>query len=435
MSTQSSQSAVGAWLGPERRPLTALLSTGFLSLISNQLTGLAVPWFVLVLTGSATKMGITAIATMLPSVLMMFVGGAIADRTNPRKLSAFSDVLSGITVALVPILYVLDYLSFPLLIALMVAGALFDTPGYSARSKLLPQLAERGGVPIERVTSMQGVFQAIAMLFGAVLAGVLISVLGATNVLYINAAAFAISAISMLTLIPEMHVPRTDLPSVVEDIRVGLRYVAHHAVLRPLIISALVINGLLTPFSAVLLPYLAKTEWDSATRFGLLMSGFGVGGLLGSLAAGALTGRLRRSAIFRISIVLLSLPVFLFVPLPTLPVGWLAVFLIGIGSGLINPVLAAMMYRITEPQILGRVNGVTGAGAMIASPLGVLLVTPILEQWGLSRSFLVIAISMAVFGAWLLFISPLLREVDALADRPVEPALVDMEKSREPNAA
>src|SRR5690625_784433 len=100
-------SSVGAWISPERRPLTVLLTTGFLSLISNQLTALAVPWFVLVLTGSAAKMGITAAATMLPSVIMMFLGGALADRMNERRLSAFSDIISGVTVAMVPLLFAL----------------------------------------------------------------------------------------------------------------------------------------------------------------------------------------------------------------------------------------------------------------------------------------------------------------------------------------
>lgn len=415
MSTSAPSRSVGTWTTPARRPLTVLLSTNFISLVSNQLTGLAVPWFVLVLTGSATKMGITAAATMLPSILMMFVGGAIADRMSPRKLSAWSDVLSGVTVVLVPVLYAMDILSFSLLIVLMVAGALFDTPGYSARAKLLPQLAERGGVPIERVTSIQGVFQAVSLIFGAVLAGVLISILGATNVLYINAAAFALSAITMLTLIPDVRVEREELPSVLEDIKVGVRYVVNHSLIKPLVISALVINGLFAPLMAVLLPYLAKTEWDSATRLGLLFSGFGAGALVGSIAAGTLNEKISRSNVFRISLTLLSLPVFLLVPTPSLPLAWVAVLLVGMGSGLVNPVISAMMYRITAPEILGRVQGVIGAGAMVASPLGVMAITPVLENYGLSTSFLIIAVGSSLLGIWAWFISPLMRELDAIS--------------------
>lgn len=414
MSVQPSTSSVGAWLKPGRRPLSVLLSTGFISLISNQLTGLAVPWFVLELTGSATKMGIVAAATLLPSVLMMFIGGAIADRMNPRKLSAYADILSGVTVALVPILYMLDRLSFPLLLTLMVAGALFDTPGYSARGKLLPELAKRGGVSIERVTSLQGVFQAVSLIFGAVLAGILISLMGATNVLYFNAAAFGISALTMLLLIPDVHVAREEMPSVVEDIKVGLRHVTNHPVIKPLVICALGINGLFAPLTAVLLPYLAKTEWDSATRLGLLFSGFGAGALVGSIAAGTLTDRLSRSYVLRISLILLSIPAFLLISDPSLPVAWCATVLLGMGSGLVNPVISAMMYRITAPEILGRVQGVIGAGAMVAAPLGVIAIAPLLEKFGLSTSFLIIGLGTSLLAIWAMFISPLMREVDKI---------------------
>lgn len=418
----TSMKAVGAWLSPERRPLTVLLSTSFVSLISNQLTALAVPWFVLVLTGSATKMGITAAATLVPAVVMTFLGGAIADRTNERHMSAFADILSGVTVALVPLLYVLGYLNFPILLALMVAGAVFDTPGNSARAKLVPKLAEKGGVKIERVTSLQGAFNAVSTLFGAILAGVLISTMGATNVLWINAAAFALSAITMLLLIPEMHIKRDVVPSMLEDIRIGLRYVRKSSLVSALIVAALVINGLLAPFMAVLLPYLAKTEWDSATRYGLMVSGFGAGALIGSVVIGALTERVRRSIIVRVSIVLLTLPSFSFVIIPGIAIAWASAFLIGIGIGMINPLINALMYRVTDPEILGRVLGVIGAGAMVTSPLGILLVTPFLEQFGLASSFLVIAASLALFGGWMLFFSPFMREVDAVSEsiRPVE---------------
>lgn len=406
---------VGAWLSPERRPLTVLLTTNFISLVSNQLTALAVPWFVLVLTGSATKMGITAAATLLPAVVMTFLGGAIADRTNERRMSAFADVLSGVTVALVPLLYVLGHLNFPILLALMVAGAVFDTPGNSARAKLTPKLAERGGVEIERVTSLQGAFNAISSLFGAILAGVLISTLGATNVLWINAAAFAVSAVTMLTLIPEMHIKREVVPSVIEDIRIGLRYVRGNSLVSALIVTALVINGLLAPFMAVLLPYLAKTEWDSATRYGLLVSGFGAGALVGSIAVGVLTERIGRSIIVRISVILLTLPVFAFVVIPEIIVAWISAVLMGLGMGMVNPLISALMYRVTAPEILGRVHGVIGAGAMIASPLGIILISPFLEQFGLATSFLLIAISLTVFAGWLFLFSPFLREVEAVS--------------------
>jgi hypothetical protein len=47
-----------------------MVATNFLSSISNHMTSIAVPWFVLTLTGSASQTGLTAAVTLLPSVLM-----------------------------------------------------------------------------------------------------------------------------------------------------------------------------------------------------------------------------------------------------------------------------------------------------------------------------------------------------------------------------
>lgn len=414
------ETAQASWLGPERRPLTMMLSTSFISMISNQLTALAVPWFVLVLTGSAAKMGLTAVATMLPSVIMLFLGGAIADRVRPRGLSIFSDVLSGVTVALVPLLYAMGHLNFPMLLVLMVAGAVFDTPGYSARSKLLPQLAERAAIPIERVTSVQGIMQAVSTLFGAILAGTLIAWVGATNVLWINAAAFAVSAVAMLAFIPDLYIRREDTASIMDDIRFGLRYVWQNTMLRTLIIGVLLVNAFFAPMLAVLLPYMAKMEWESSIWYGVAISGFGAGALIGSILFGQLSEKIKRSTIFKVALVLFGPPTLVFA---TVPAPWLAAgvgVLIGLGSGLVNPMFMAMMYRITRQEVLGRVMGVMNAGSMLASPAGVLLATPLLDQFGLGVSYLVFAVALnLVTGALLLH--RVMAQLDTVDAEPATP--------------
>src|SRR5699024_2233458 len=137
--TASQPSSVAGWLTGARRPLSAMIATNFVSLFRNQLTAIAVPWFVLTLTGSATQTGLTAAVTILPSVILSFFAGALVDRMSARRMSVFSDVMSGVTVALVPLLYLLDLLSCPLLLLLMFRGAVCDTRGSTARATMLPE--------------------------------------------------------------------------------------------------------------------------------------------------------------------------------------------------------------------------------------------------------------------------------------------------------
>ena len=105
----------------------------------------------------------------------------------------------------IPILYHTVGLPLAALLALVFAGALLDAPGQTARETMLPDLLERAGMTLERGTSLfDGVSRGANML-GAPLAGVLIAVVGATNVLVLDAATFAASALIMFVCVPTEH--------------------------------------------------------------------------------------------------------------------------------------------------------------------------------------------------------------------------------------
>jgi MFS family permease len=372
-----------------------MIATNFLSLFSNNLTGIAVPWFVLSLTGSATQTGITAAATLLPAVVMSFFGGALVDRTSARRMSIFADVLSGATVAFVPLLYLLDVLSFPLLLLLMFLGSVFDSPGNTARGTMLPRLAERAQVPLERVNAIFGINHSLTGLAGAVIAGVLVGVLGAANVLWINAATFAVSALAMLLFVPELGVHPQSGATLMDDIREGMGWLWRQTALRTIVMAAVAVNAVFTPMGAVALPYLAKTEYDSATALGLMMSGVGAGGLIGALAYGWIGARMPRRTQLMASVSLLTLPVFGMVALPSLWVTWSLFFIVGIGVGSVNPMVATFLQTMTPPAMLGRVMGVFSAAAMVAAPAGVLLGGPLIALAGLRGAFLVFGLVLA----------------------------------------
>jgi MFS family permease len=397
-----------------------MVATNFLSSISNHMTAIAVPWFVLTLTGSASQTGLTAAVTLLPSVFMSFFGGAIADRMSARKLSIFSDVISGVTVALVPLLYLLDALSFPLLLLLMFLGAIFDTPGGTARSTMLPRLAERAGVPLERINSAYGVSQSVSAILGAAISGLLIGLLGATNVMWFNAAAFGISALGMLLIVPELGANPPSGSTLLVDVKAGLRYVWSDSLIRLFILAALAINLVYSPIFGVIMPYYAKTEYDSAIALGLISAAYGVGSLLGALSYGFLGERLSKRTQVVISMTLISFPLMGLIPVPDFRWTIGIVAACAIGSGIVNPMLFTIMMKRTPQQMLGRVMGLIQAGAMIATPVGMIAVGPLLDSVGLQGTF--ILISIILVGVFLLVVPhPVIRTMDDTAETLVAP--------------
>lgn len=411
-STRAQPAVAAGWFSDDRRPLTTMIGTNFISLFSNQLTAIAVPWFVLTLTGSATRTGLTAAATLLPSIVMTFFGGAIVDRMSARKMSVFSDALSGITVALVPLLYMLDVLSFPLLLLLMFLGAIFDSPGATARSTMLPRIADRAAIPLERVNSIYGVNQSLTALFGAAIAGVLVGSLGALNVLWFNAVAFAVSAVGMALLVPELEAHPPSGESLMQDIREGARWLWNKIALRTIVFAAVLVNGTFAPMVSVALPYFAKVQFNSATALGIIMSGFGAGSLVGAIAYGTFGTRVSRRLQIMINVCLITVPVIRMVALPSLWIAWLLQFVTGVGVGAVNPMVGTIIMTITPPHMLGRVFGVFRAGAMVASPVGVLLGGPLIAFLGLRGAFAVFAVLLV--GVLILVVgSRSLHELDA----------------------
>lgn len=123
------------------RPVVALLTGNAISYTGDIFYFIAIPWFVLQTTGSATKTGITAFFTTLPVVVAAFFGGTLVDRLGYKRTSILGDLASGSVVVLIPLLYGTVGLAFWQLQVIVFCGGLFNTPGATARTSLLPELA------------------------------------------------------------------------------------------------------------------------------------------------------------------------------------------------------------------------------------------------------------------------------------------------------
>lgn len=279
-----------------------------MSIFGNTLTALAVPWFVLETTGSASRTGITAAVTIIPIVIANFFGGALVDRTGSRALSIFADLVSAATVAAIPLLYLTIGLNFGGLLLLMFLGAVFDAPGHTARTAMVPPLSKITGVPLERINANFGMIAAASSLFSAPLAGILIAWLGPINVLWFNAGTFVFSSLAVLLVVPWLERPTPSGESFLADVRSGLDYVRNHALIRTLILGALAINFLFAPLFGVAVPYFANQELGSVRAFGIMLGGEGLGALAGADLFGRLEGRVKRRTFLVAALACLASP-------------------------------------------------------------------------------------------------------------------------------
>jgi MFS family permease len=287
-----------------RRPLAALLAAEAISTTGSQMTLLALPWFVLVTTGSPARMGVVVAADLVPMVVLALPGGALAGRLGARRTMLACDLARAPLIGLVPLLHAIGLLSFPVLVGLVVLHGLFWPPYWASQGALLPELV---GDDRELLTRASALFQAatrLTLLVGPALAGVLIGWLGPANVLIVDAATYLVAFALVAGFVPA---ERGRAAAAADDLRGmlgGARVLLGDRLLRAWTVSASLSQmGFQTLLIA--LPVLAFTSYGQNPKVAGLLIGAWGGGRRGRAGPGPATvaagrpppgGRRRRRA-------------------------------------------------------------------------------------------------------------------------------------------
>jgi len=390
-----------------RTPLLALLGSTIVSLAGSTVTAIALPWFVLETTGSAAMTGVAAFFVAVPAVLTGVFGGAFVDRLGSRRVSIAADVVSGSAIAAIPALHATVGLAFGPLLGLIFLGSLLTLPGLTARRIMLPELAARAGMRLDRLNAAFESAQFLAALLGPPLAGLLISIIGAANVLWIDAASFAISALAVAVAIPGAPaVARANEPYLTA-VAAGLRFLRRDVLLRTLLISLAITNGLRDPLLAVMVPVFALKEYGEATILGLLVATNGLGAFVGTVLYGIVGYRLPRRATWIGAYALNTLP---FWALATGAPLWAligAMLVNGVVSGPISPLVVTVRHERIPTSLQGRVFGLFSAMTRVASPIGVLVAGALIGFIGLRPALVVWAATAQLVALGMVFIPAL----------------------------
>ncbi|MCA1824592.1 MAG: MFS transporter [Mycobacteriales bacterium] len=396
-----------------RGPIAALFVGDVISLTGNRMSTLAIPWFVLVTTGSPARTGITAAAAVLPTALAGFLGGPLVDRFGFKRTSIVADIASGVSVVLIPLLQLTVGLEFWQLLVLVFTGALLDAPGTSARYSLIPQAAALARMPIERATSLKDAAMRASGLIGAPVAGVLIAVIGATNVLWVDAATFLVSAVLVGVAVPDRE-PTDEVrePSrYLDDLREGWRYLRGDRVILLLLLTATATNGLDSALAGVIVPVYVREAFGSAAVLGALSGVMSAGAVAGVLLYGAHGRRVARRPAFIVSFLALSARGWLFAIAPPLWVLVVGSVIFGLATGPVNPIYSAVTYERVPSRLLGRVTSLDVGLSFIAMPVGVLLAGVALNVVDVRAVLVVVSVLYTATAASLL-INPAVREIE-----------------------
>lgn len=414
-----------------RRPLYGWLCADAISLIGTRVSMIAIPWFVLTTTGSATRTGLVALAEMLPLVVLKVLGGPVIDRIGARRVAITCDVASVAAVGALPLLHHAHLLTLPVLLGLVAVAGALRGPGDAAKHALVPQLVASAQVPMERVTGLASTIERSATLVGAGIAGALISVVGAADAIAVDAASFGLSAVvlawSTVALRPtaerEGQAHEDDATPYLRQLRQGWDFLRRDPLLLGIAVMVAITNLLDTAWATVLMPVWAKEYGAGAAGLGTLFAVFSGASAIGSVCAAAWAVRLPRYSVYLVAYLVTGAPRFAVLAYDS-PVWLLGAVVVasGFASGFLNPVLGAVIFERIPAPLLGRVSSLTTAMCFALMPFGGLVGGALVSWQGLTVAML--AVGTAYFVATMLpALNPRWKEMDRRPEP--EPALVD----------
>jgi MFS family permease len=264
------------------RGLRALLAAEVVSTTGSMMTWLALPWFVLSTTGSASRMGVVLAAEALGVAVCGIPGGHLAARLGARRTMVIVNAIAGPALLIVPLLHWAGLLSFGLLIVVVFAiGGLFGP--YFASQRVV--LAEILGDDEEKVSAANAWLQGatrITMLLGPPLAGVLITLIGAPAVLVVDAGTFLFALVVIAVFVPAGKPVEATGDST--GILAGVRYLRRNRLLLAWTVTMAIGDAAWNALFATL-PYYAYTRYGNAKVAGILLACFGVAAVVGNVAS------------------------------------------------------------------------------------------------------------------------------------------------------
>jgi MFS family permease len=367
-----------------------------ISQVGDGLSKVALLWFVYDLTGSAMKMTMIGILQTIPPLVFGPFAGVLLDRVPKRSAMIVIDTVRAGLLALIPTLYWTGLLTLPWLYILVFITAMFSMAFGPAMKALEPQLVP--SYQLTRINALDQGTMTIGQLLGPAISGMLIAIIGAQNVLFVNAGTFLVSALCKIPLRVKEHGTAgrrsVSAANVLRDLREGIRFVFVEHRLMPLLMTVASLSTLGATAFVYLLPVLAKDYLHAdSVELGWLWASLSLGLLATTLGMAAVSQRELCPRLWMIAgaSAIGSLAMFGLTMTTSFPILAVLIAMVGVSSGVVNPFVSASIQERTPKHMLARVFSVFNTGALVAAMVGMTGAGWIADRMGPSVSLVATA--------------------------------------------
>ena len=362
-----------------------VLWTGMaISLLGDGIYLVAIAWQVFELSNTPAALGLVGVATMLPTVALVLLGGVITDRFERRRVLIAADLIRGAAVTGIGLLAISGHLQLWHVFALVACFGVGDALFGPAFRSLVPEL-----VPADQLVqanALEQMARPAVRLVGPAIGGFVVHFLGAGTAFLFDAGSFgcSIGALLLLTPRPFRRERERSGSSVAADLVEGFGFVRTQAWLWGTLALVLVVN-MLGGVLFVLVPYMVKNKLDaSAAGLGLVYSVGAVGAISGSLLLSQLDLPRRHVTVM---------------------------YSLWAGAAL-SAACYALVGILVPREMLGRVTSVDWLFTLGLVPASYALVGPIADAVGVAETFAVAGIVAGVLPFVFLLLIPTIRSTE-----------------------
>lgn len=325
-------------------------------------------WYVVSGLNASSVLGLVLMATSLPRILLMPLGGVLADRYMRSRIMWFSVLIRSLLLLIMAFLLWKHQLDvFALTVFAFLFGSL-DAIFWPARDAILPLV-----VSSEKIGKANSVMQTInqmTSILGPLLGGILISLISYTGSFLVVTTFLMISS-GMIFFVKEQSLPRQKTStSVFHDMSDGFRFARKTPFLRFVMVLFSFANFFLVGPLVIGNPiYASEILKGDETDFSFLQGSFSVGLLLGSILMAMLQFRKKRLLLLLGCAGLQGMGLALYSQNQSLILGMAVLLMIGGTMSVVNVTAINLIYEQVPKQKLGRVISLVSTVSMGLIPL------------------------------------------------------------------
>ena len=369
-----------------------------ISFAGSAVAVVALAFAVLEITGSKTDLGLVLAARAIPQLVFLLAGGIWADRLPRHLVMVASNLVSGLTQAVVAVLLLLDAAEIWHLAALAVLNGTATAFFFPASQGVIPQT-----VParlLQEANALLRLALNVAWIGGAALGGLLVAGLGPGTAIAVDAASFVVAA----ALLAAMKLPprlRVETASFLADLRVGWQEFRSRRWLWAIVLQFALVNGVVSGAFTVLGPVVAAEELGGARDWGLILAAQSLGMVVGGVTV--LRYRPRRLLLTATLGIVVTPLVLVALGFPlAFPLVLVAAVLTGVGIETFGVLWDTTMQQEITGDKLSRVYSYDALGSFALIPVGLAIAGPIAEAIGVRATLfgaatLILLVTLAVF--------------------------------------